>query len=162
MPQSVPLYCTYPVVEFLYQIKAGGFMKVHTPLLYPPQRRFFLIPNAIFELDLSAGEIAVYAYLIRCENRSDYTCFPSFRKIGSACKLSRNTIMKHVHALESKGLIQAEQTQILRKGKRQNGNLRYTILPISYAKELYNERLMAQNEKVFARLEAAKKLKDAE
>ena len=43
---------------------------------------FFLLPNEIFTLGLSAGEIAVYAYLIFCEDRETHLCYPSFRKIG--------------------------------------------------------------------------------
>ena len=30
---------------------------------------FFLLPNDIFNMDLSMGELAVYAYLLRCEDR---------------------------------------------------------------------------------------------
>ena len=44
--------------------------------------RFFLLPNEIFTLELSAGEIAVYAYLLFCEDRETHLCYPSFRKIG--------------------------------------------------------------------------------
>lgn len=48
----------------------------------PRQGGFFLLPNEIFTLGLSAGEIAVYAYLIFCEDRETHLCYPSFRKIG--------------------------------------------------------------------------------
>ena len=44
--------------------------------------RIFLLPNEIFTLGLSAREIAVYAYLIFCEDRETHLCYPSFRKIG--------------------------------------------------------------------------------
>ena len=39
----------------------------------PRQGGFFLLPNEIFTLGLSAGEIAVYAYLLFCEDRK-HTC----------------------------------------------------------------------------------------
>ena len=48
----------------------------------PSQGGFFLLPNEIFTLGLSAGEIAVYAYLLFCEDRETHLCYPSFRKIG--------------------------------------------------------------------------------
>lgn len=32
-------------------------------------RKYFPMPNAIFNLSLNAGEISVYAYLLFCENR---------------------------------------------------------------------------------------------
>ena len=36
--------------------------------------------NEIFALGLSDGEIAVYAYLLFCEDRETHLCYPSFRK----------------------------------------------------------------------------------
>ena len=47
-----------------------------------PLGHYFLLPNEIFTLGLSAGEIAVYAYLLFCEDRETHLCYPSFRKIG--------------------------------------------------------------------------------
>lgn len=32
---------------------------------------YFTLPNEIFCLGLSSGEIAVYSYLLRCENRKN-------------------------------------------------------------------------------------------
>lgn len=37
-----------------------------------PSKNYFTLPNEIFSLGLSAGEIAVYAYLRCLENRSTY------------------------------------------------------------------------------------------
>lgn len=45
------------------------------------QGGFFLLPNEIFTLELSPGELSVYAYLIFCEDRETHVCYPSFRKI---------------------------------------------------------------------------------
>ena len=34
-------------------------------------KRYFTLPNEIFCIGLSSGEIAVYSYLLRCENRKN-------------------------------------------------------------------------------------------
>lgn len=104
-------------------------------------RDYFKTPNCLFSLGLSAGEIAVYSYLLRCEDRKSYTCYPSFRTIGKAVGLSRNTVRKYVSALEEKSLIETEKTSVFRKdGSKWNGNLKFSILPIQSALELYNEQ----------------------
>ena len=41
----------------------------------PQQGGFFLLPNEIFTLGLRAGEIAVYAYLLFCEDRETHLCY---------------------------------------------------------------------------------------
>ena len=33
------------------------------------QNNYFTMPNEVFQLGLSAGELAVYSYLRRCEDR---------------------------------------------------------------------------------------------
>lgn len=106
-----------------------------------PDRDYFKTPNCLFSLGLSAGEIAVYSYLLRCEDRKSFTCYPSFRTIGKAVGLSRNTVQKYVSSLEDKGLIKTEKTSVFRKdGSKWNGNLKFSILPIQSALELYNEQ----------------------
>ena len=67
------------------------------------QGNYFVLPNEIFNMDLSAGEIALYAFLMRMEDRKTYTCYPSFKTIGNALKMSRNTVMIYVRLLEEKG-----------------------------------------------------------
>lgn len=44
-------------------------------------RNFFPLPNEIFNLGLSAGEIVVYAYLMFRENRKTYQCYPSYTHV---------------------------------------------------------------------------------
>ena len=66
-------------------------------------RNYFPVPNEIFDLGLSGGEILVYAFLIRCEDRETYTCYPSYDTIGSAVGMSRNTVAKYVSLLERNG-----------------------------------------------------------
>lgn len=106
-------------------------------------RNYFPLPNEIFQLGLTAGEIAVYSYLMRSENRETYQCYPSYRTIGEAVGVSRNTVKKYVDGLIDKWLIYTEPTTVtLQDGTKRNGTLRYTIRPIQEAKEYYVERQM--------------------
>lgn len=90
----------------------------------------------------------MYSYLLRCEDRKSYTGYPSFRTIGKAVGLSRNTVQKYVSSLESKGLIETEKTSVFRKdGSKWNGNLKFSILPIQFALEFYNEQQLLGTEK---------------
>lgn len=52
------------------------------------------MPNAIFDLGLTAEEIAIYAFLLRCEDRRTFTCYPSLKMIGRAIGKSKNTVIK--------------------------------------------------------------------
>ena len=91
----------------------------------------FPFPNDIFMLGLCPGELAVYAYLRRCENRKTHQCWPSYKTIGKAVGMSENTVSKYIGELVDKGLISAEYTSVItRSGKKRNGNLLYTILPV--------------------------------
>lgn len=71
---------------------------------------FFPLPNSVFSFGLSVGEIAVYGYLLYREDRESYECWPSYRTIGAALCMSRNTVMKYVHQLEEKEFIVTEPT----------------------------------------------------
>ena len=55
-------------------------------------KNFFPLPNEIFSLGLSSGELAVYSYLLFCEDRKTYQCWPSYRSIGKAVRMSTNTV----------------------------------------------------------------------
>lgn len=99
-------------------------------------------------LELSPGEIAVYAYLLYREDRVTYKCYPSYGTIAKALHISRNTVRKYVDKLREKRLIDTEQTMVFtRDGKRRNGNLMYTIRPINDAVELYFQKQLARAEK---------------
>ena len=99
-------------------------------------RNFFPMPQKFFNLGMNAGEIAVYAYLMFRENRKTYQCYPSYRTIGEAVGMSRNTVKKYVDALVDKQLIFVEPTKVTTKdGGVRNGNLLYTIRPLEYALE---------------------------
>lgn len=106
-------------------------------------QKFFPLPNEIFSFGLSAGEIAVYAYLMYCEDRKTFQCHPSYTTIGKAVKMSKNTVKKHVDGLVEKLLITTEPTSIVtKKGQKHNGTLLYTIRPIQEAVEYdYEKRL---------------------
>ena len=106
-----------------------------------PIKDYFPLPNEIFCLNLSYGEIAVYSYLLHRENRKTFKCYPSYKTIGKALKMSRNTICKYVRQLEEKELIATESTAVqTSQGKKLNGNLLYTILPIEQAKQYFYKR----------------------
>ena len=110
-------------------------------------KNYFPLPNEMFSLGLCSGEIAVYAFLLYCEDRKTYQCHPSYKTIGSALKMSRNTVGKYVKRLEEKGLIRTEPTEICTaSGMKRNGNLLYTILPIERAKEHFYQRQLEQVE----------------
>ena len=100
------------------------------------QGHYFSLPNAIFYLGLKPGELAVYAYLLFCEDRTTYQCYPSYSTIGRAVGMSKNTVQKYVCGLEEKRLITTEPTSIRTKdGQKRNGSLLYTIRPIQEAVE---------------------------
>ena len=106
-------------------------------------QNYFPIPNAVFDLDLTDGEILVYAFLLRCEDRRTYQCHPSYTTIGRAIGKSVNSVRKYVQGLTRKGLITTEHTQIVTKsGETRNGTLLYTILPIQQVMDRQFERQM--------------------
>lgn len=110
-------------------------------------RNYFPLPNEIFRLGLTPGELAVYTFLLKCENRETYQCYPSYRTIGEAVGMSRNTVKKHVDSLVRKRLVYAEQTTVtLKDGTKRNGSLLYTIRPIQEAKEYFVEQQAKANE----------------
>ena len=49
-----------------------------------PARDYYPLPKVLCRLGLSPGEIAVYSFLMYCENRATYQCYPSYRTIGEA------------------------------------------------------------------------------
>ena len=101
-------------------------------------KNYFPMPNNIFCLGLSPGELSVYAYLLFREDRKTYQCYPSYKTIGNAIGISKNTVKKYIDSLVQKQLITTEQTQVtLKNGRKRNGNLRYTIRPIEEAVSFY-------------------------
>ena len=123
------------------------------------EKNYFMVPNEIFSIGLDFREISLYSYLLRCENRKTYQCYPSYKTIGHAIGMSENTVAKYVRQLEEKGLIRTEPTMVRSKDDSPlNGNLIYTIRPIQAAVELFYERHFQQLEEDAARQRAAERL----
>ena len=121
---------------------------------------FFSLPNEVFLLGLSPGELAVYSYLRRCENRKTHQCWPSYKTIGEAVGMSENTVRKYTLRLEERGLITTEPTEVTtRNGQKRNGNLLYTILPFQEAINHSYERQIMKLEEVTERQQVAEELR---
>lgn len=125
---------------------------------HDPCKNTFPLPNEIFLLGLCPGELAVYAYLLRCENRKTHQCWPSYKTIGKAVGMAENTVAKYVGNLENKGLIRTEPTTVTTKaGKKRNGNLMYTILPIQDVFDRHIQRQLDELELATMRAQHAKR-----
>lgn len=119
------------------------------------QKNFFPLPNSLFDLKLSVYELAIYAYMMRIEDRETYQCYASFSTIADKLGISANTVSKYVKELEQHGLIRTEHTLITTvDGRRLNGCLKYTILPIQYAIDLFYKRQMNQQDRISAQQKA--------
>lgn len=84
------------------------------------------ISNELDEAGLSLSAFRVYFNLLR---RSDkhFTCYPGGRRIAEDCGLNRETVIKALHELETRGLL-----QINRNWGRSSD---YEILPLSSWKD---------------------------
>jgi hypothetical protein len=79
------------------------------------------------------------------EDRRTFQCYPSYKKIGKAVGMSENTVRKYVSMLADKELILTEPTSVITKdGRKQNGSLLYTILPIQIAVDNFNSKQLQQ------------------
>ena len=122
--------------------------------------KFFSLPNEIFCLNLGHGAIAVYAYLLYCEDRSSHQCHPSYNTISTAVGLAVNTVMKHIAKLVDRQFITVEHTSYFdRQGMKKNGNNSYTILPIQKAVDHSYERQMVKLEEVMECQRVAEELR---
>ena len=109
-----------------------------------PLGHYFLLPNEIFTLGLSPGELSVYAYLIFCEDRKTHQCWPSIGRISQHTGMSANTVAKYIRQLEDKRLINVEPTKVCTKsGEVRNGTQLFTIRPIQEAVNFKLERDLA-------------------
>lgn len=137
-------------------------MKKFTP--YPtrdPIKNYFPLPNEIFDFGLHSTAIAIYAYLMKLEDRSSYTCFPAYKTIGKAIGVgSKTTIAKYIRELEDKRLIETERRRtITSDGMKRDSTLLYHIRPIQEAINAQNERLLMQLEQETEVVKAMKKAK---
>ena len=125
-------------------------------------KNVFIISNYVMQLDISATALAIYFYLMYIEDRKTYQCYPSYKTIGKALKIkSKGTVAKYVRELEDKCLIYTEPTEIiLKNGKKQNGNLKYTIRPIQDAVEYFHQQQMKKFQEDLARENAKRMLEE--
>ena len=65
-----------------------------------PSENYFPVHNRIFDLGLCAEEIAIYLYLVRCEDKKTFTCYPSYATIGESIGRSANTVSKYINNLK--------------------------------------------------------------
>lgn len=66
-------------------------------------KNFTPLPNEIFSLHLSTGELATYAVLMRLEDPRTYECWPSYETIGKAIGKSKSSVKRYVAGLVEKG-----------------------------------------------------------
>ena len=100
--------------------------------------KYFILPNELFSLGLSANAIAVYAYLMRLEDRRTNVCWAKQQTIGDAVGIkSPKTVAKALAELEDAELIYREPTTMNHNGKKVNGVQMFTIRPIEDAIQHY-------------------------
>ena len=120
-------------------------------------KNYFPMPNEIFDFGLRAGEIALYAFLLKCEDRKTFKCWPSYKTICKALNISKNTVRNYVDKLCEKQLIEVEYTYVYTKdGEKRNGNLMYTIRPIQEAINYDLEKQFERNAIELKKAEAEK------
>ena len=125
----------------------------------PRRKNYTPLPNEVFSLGLSSGELAVYAYLLYCEDRRTYQSWPSYKTIGRAIHRSKGAVKRYVDGLVVKGLITAEPTSVIMQNSlKKNGNLCYHIRPISEAVKLHYQHQLSLAEVAAERQRAQEKL----
>ena len=130
---------------------------------YGNYRDGFFLPNELFQLGLDYGELAVYSFLKRCENRKTHQCWPSYKTIGQAVRMSENTVNKYLRRLEERGRIAIEPTEVVTKtGEKRNGNLLFTLRPIQEVIDQHYDRQLAELELATERQRVAKLLRERE
>ena len=63
-------------------------------------QNYFPVPNEIFSLGLTDGEILVYTFLMRCEDRKTFKCHPSYATICEAIGRSKYIAETELDAFE--------------------------------------------------------------
>ena len=73
--------------------------------------------------------------------------------------MSRNTVCKYIRQLEEKELIATEPTSVFTKdGKKLNGNLLYTILPIEQSKQHFYKQQLENVDRIIAEEKQKKRI----
>ena len=113
------------------------------PVGWEHVKNCFPVPNELLDFDLPGGSIAVYIFLLRHADRRTGQCHPSTATMAKNLHYCRNTVASYVRLLEERGLIVTERTSIItRDGRKQNGSLLYTILPIQFSIDQFYQRQM--------------------
>ena len=117
---------------------------VRGDLFTRPEDRYAALPNAVWGLGLTPGELATYMYLIFRENRQTFRCHPSYEEIGRAIGRDKRSVPKYISGLVEKRLIEVEPTTLtLADGTRCNGTLEYHLLNPRIAVEHFNKQALA-------------------
>lgn len=133
--------------------------KAKPPVGWERAKNCFPVPNELLCFDLPAGAVAVYIYLLRHADRRTNQCYPSEAAMARDLHLARNTVAKYVRLLEERGLIRTERTSIITQdGRKQNGSLLYTILPIQFSIGEFYQRQMDAVERAKERQRVARRM----
>ena len=129
------------------------------PVGWERAKNCFPVPNELLDFDLPAGAVAVYLYLLRHANRKTNRCHPSEATIAKKLHLSRNTVAKQVRLLEERGLVVTEHTTVITQdGRKQNGSLLYTILPVQFSIDQFYRRQMDAVDRAKERQRVARRM----
>ena len=133
--------------------------KTKPPVGWEHVKNCFPIPNELLDFDLPGGSIAVYIFLLRHADRRTGQCHPSTATMAKNLHYCRNTVASYVRLLEERGLIVTERTSIItRDGRKQNGSLLYTILPIQFSIDQFYQRQMDAVDRAKERQRVARRM----
>ena len=93
---------------------------------------FFIVPSRVFELELSPYELTVLFYLMMRADNQTHTCFPSVKRMSSACKISERKVREVIHSLQEKQIVEIKSKYVSTKNdfNRQTAN-NYSIVLFS-------------------------------
>lgn len=129
------------------------------PVGWEHVKNCFPVPNELLDFDLPGGSIAVYIFLLRHADRRTGQCHPSTATMAKNLHYCRNTVASYVRLLEERGLIVTERTSIItRDGRKQNGSLLYTILPIQFSIDQFYQRQLDAAERARERQQVARRM----
>ena len=133
--------------------------KTKPPVGWEHVKNCFPVPNELLDFDLPGGSIAVYIFLLRHADRRTGQCHPSTATMAKNLHYCRNTVASYVRLLEERGLIVTERTSIItRDGRKQNGSLLYTILPIQFSIDQFYQRQMDAVDRAKERQRVARRM----
>ena len=171
---DLPLFLNSATVAKVLGVSpSSGYELMHEPgfpvahrrrhMKYGEHKNGFFLPNELFQLGLDYGELAVYSFLKRCENRKTHQCWPSIKTIGQAVGMSENTVRKYIRRLEERELITTEPTEVITRANGQrNGNLLFTLRPIGEVIDDHYASQLAELELATERQRVAKLLREQE